>query len=91
MENATIQAQNAIDDIFAKKEKRARMRREGTTIGIIVVLILVVFFQSIELGRLRGYVQAAGNSVAASAAQQPAVPAAAPRPNAGLPAQVGGC
>jgi len=47
----------------------------------------MTFFQSIEIGRLRGYVQAANPARAAAA------PASAPAAsaNVGLPAQVGGC
>ncbi|OGF19382.1 hypothetical protein A3I35_01070 [Candidatus Falkowbacteria bacterium RIFCSPLOWO2_02_FULL_45_15] len=89
MDNTTLKAAAAqeIDSLFERRRQRLRLWKDGVVIGVVIILLLMTFFQSIEIGRLRGYVQAA-NSVRAAAASASA-PAAST--NVGLPAQVGGC
>ncbi len=89
MDNATLKATAAqeIDSLFDQRRQRVRLLKDGIIIGVVIILLLMTFFQSIEIGRLRGYVQAANSARGAAA------PAAAPAASAnlGLPSQVGGC
>lgn len=90
MENINNIKSNIIDDLFTKQAKRRHMRKEGSIIGIIIVLIIIVFLQGMELGRLRGYVQAAdGTNTPINNLQAPSP--VTPAPSVGLPSQVGGC
>lgn len=89
MDNATLKAAAAqeIDSLFDQRRQRVRFLKDGIIIGVVIILLLMTFFQSIEIGRLRGYAQAANS------ARGVAAPAVAPAASAnlGLPTQVGGC